>query len=49
LTLHTASDDLKALRDRQAWVLDNTSWELIVDELIRIIELHLIKTRSGLK
>lgn len=39
-------DDLKALPDRQARVLDNTSWDIIVDELVRIIDRYLNKTRD---
>ena len=45
-TINSLPDDLKALIDRQARVFNNASWELIVDELIRIIERHLTKTRS---
>ena len=40
-------DDLAALRNHQARVLDNTNWKPIVDELIRIIERDLNKTRGG--
>lgn len=35
----------KDLRKYQARVLDNASWDISVNELIRIIDRHLAKTR----